>query len=148
MDEKVEFKGQSAEHVQRDFFLRELPNREIPGQYFYRTAGLRAEPGTVVLFQYAGRIIASALLRGTERFDVPREGYNGALFFDSIRVFNPVGVDVARRYWPDFTGFGRVKHALNPAAYREFERGLTGIEFAQRSRPEAQDMGPPPAESK
>jgi hypothetical protein len=51
----AEFEGRTAEEVQSQFFLKELPSRER-GRYYYRAHGLSAESGTIVLFQYDNRI--------------------------------------------------------------------------------------------
>jgi len=103
-----------------------LPFPPKNGRYRYPTAGLNAEPGTVVLFQYDGRIIASAVFNRNERFEQPEDGYNGALWFDakSIRVFKPVGPDEVRDIWPEFKSFGHVKQFLDPAGYPAFEKRL------------------------
>lgn len=124
-----EFEGRTAEHVQSEFFLKELPSREA-GRYFYRTAGLNAEPGTIVLFQYANKIIACAVFDGSERFDQPQGDYHGALNFDinSIRVFDPIGPEIMNAVWPDdFEGFGRVKAKLAHHRFSQFEQHLTGV---------------------
>ena len=129
-DEPI-FVGLSAHEVQHKYFLGELvrPDRP-PGKYRYRTAGLQAQPGTVVLFQYAGGIIASATLNRVVRFEVPDGPYKGALHFDadSIRVFDPVGSDVITQIWPEFKGFGQAKWSLDPKGYRAFEQKLTSVE--------------------
>jgi hypothetical protein len=123
------FRGRTLEDVQTRFFLEELPLPPRNGRYRYPTAGLNAEPGTVVLFQYEGRIIASAIFERNERFEEPENGYNGALWFDvkSIRTFAPVGPDKIREIWPEFRSFGHVKQFLNPAQYPAFERQLEGV---------------------
>jgi hypothetical protein len=134
MDSKEEpgFVGCSAEEVQQQFFLKELlrPARP-PGKYHYHKLGLRAEPGTVVLFQYEGKIIASANLTSVERFDMTAPGgYDGALHFDvnSIRVFDPVDAGVIGRFWPRVKRLGQAKWSLDPKRYEEFEQQLTGVE--------------------
>jgi len=122
-------RAQSHEEVQSQFFLSELPSRQ-GGRYYYRTKGLDAEPGTVVLFQYNNRIIASAVFNGREPFGEPEGLYHGALRFDvdSIRVFDPVGPEVLRDLWPEeFKGFGNAMAQLNADAYPEFQRRLTDI---------------------
>ncbi len=123
------FRGRTVDDVQAGFFLQELPFPPRNGRYRYPTAGLNAEPGTVVLFQYEGRIVASAIFDRNERFERTEDGYNGALWFDvtSIRVFEPVGPDKIREIWPDFRSFGHVKQFLNPAKYRAFEKLLVGV---------------------
>jgi len=133
MDCRKEFEGKDAEEVQKEFFLKELP-LERNGCYAYRKKGLRAEPGAVVLFQYGGSLIASAVF--TRSIRLPRgergryKGYKGVYLFEanSIRVFNPVDAGALRRIWPDFKGFGRNKSPLKPPQrYREFIRSLKGI---------------------
>jgi hypothetical protein len=131
MDSQLEFDGRSIEEVQRTFFLKELLGPERPpGKYWYREAGLNAESGTIVLFQYEGKLIASATLTEVERFETPEKGtYRGALFFDvnSIRVFDPIGSEVVAGIWPEFKGFSHVKWALDPTGFAEFDRKLTGV---------------------
>jgi hypothetical protein len=132
MDSQLEFGGRSIEEVQRSFFLRELPyERRPPGKYNYREAGLNAESGTVVLFQYEGKIIASATLIEVERFNASEgDTYKGALYFDpkTIRVFDAVGSEVVGSIWPEFKAFSHVKWSLNPRGLPAFEQGLTGVE--------------------
>ena len=142
-----EFKGRSAKEVQSNFFLRVLPLKG--GRYDYRASGLVAKPGTIVLFQYDNQIIASAVLNARERFEQPdKDGFHGALEFDidSIRVFKPVDSDLMREVWPEeFVAFRNRKSKLNAEAYPEFERRLTGIEFAAPQAPQACDLSDPPA---
>ena len=134
MDSKEEpgFVGCSIEEVQRQYFLSELlrPGRP-PGRYRYHKLGLRAEPGTVVLFQYSGRIIASAVLTGIERFDTTTpDNCGGAYHFDtaSIKVFDPVDAAALGTIWPQVKRFGQAKWSLDPKSYARFERLLTGVE--------------------
>jgi hypothetical protein len=125
------FEGDSAEDVQRNFFLGRLPGEPRRGRYLFRTSGLNAARGTVVLFQYESQVIASATLDRVERFEQPEHGtYWGALYFEigSIRVFAPVGQERIRAIWPNFTRFNQAKHSLDPKSYPEFERSLTGVE--------------------
>jgi hypothetical protein len=123
------FRGRSVEDVQEVFFLKELPSPRRNGRYRYPTSGLSEEPGAVVLFQYEGRIIASAIFERNERFEQPRDGYKGVLWFDarSIRTFQPVGRDELRAIWPDFTRFGQAKQYLDPKNYPAFEKQLVGV---------------------
>jgi hypothetical protein len=123
------FRGRSLEDVQQEFFLKELPSPPKNGRFRYPTSGLSAERGTMVLFQYEGRIIASAILDRKERFERPQHGYKGALWFDpkSIRTFQPVGPDEVRAIWPEFRRFGHVKQYLDPANYPAFEKQLIGV---------------------
>jgi len=132
MDSVEEFPEWSIKKLQTDFFLDDLPFRS--DGYLYRKAGLQATLGTVVLFQFCGAIVASAVLRDVERFETPRKQvYEGALQFDrrSIRVFDPVRENVIARIWPNVKRLGRVKWTLDPNRYAEFERELKNIETAK-----------------
>jgi hypothetical protein len=126
------FVDRTIEEIQQQFFLHELARPQKPaGRFSYRKSGLRAEPGTVVLFQFAGKIVASAILTRVERFAKPETGdYEGAYYFDvnSIRVFDPVSPAVIFKIWPQVTRLGQAKWSLDPKRYAAFERKLTGIE--------------------
>jgi hypothetical protein len=84
-----------------------------------------------VLFQFAGKIIASAVLAGVERFDANEvDGHSGAYHFDpsSIKVFDPVDAAAIKKIWANVKRLGQAKWSLDPALYPEFERLLTGVE--------------------
>lgn len=127
MDSRLEFDGRSIKEVQRSFFLKELQGEDRPpGKYWYRESGVSAESGTVVLFQYEGKIIASATFVEAERFEVLEgDTYKGALYFDpqSVKVFDPVGSDVVSAIWPEFKGFSHVKWSLDSKAIVNLRRG-------------------------
>jgi hypothetical protein len=128
MNDRAEgFRGRGIEDVQANCFLRDLPACE--GRFRYPRAGLNALPGTVVLFQYRARIIASAVFLRDEKFERPIRGYAGALHFDvaSVRTFEPLDVEAMRRSWPRFRGFGHVKQSLNPTRYPMFKRRLREV---------------------
>ena len=121
------FRGKSIAQVQADCFGRDLP--KAGGTFSYRAAGLNAPAGTVVLFQFQARIIASAILLRDEKFNTPRAGRRGRLHFDanSIRTFEPLDLAAMRRIWPGIRPFGHVKQMLNPTLYAKFRRGLKGV---------------------
>ena len=129
-DKAPGFRGRSIEDVQADCFLRDLP--ACDGRYRYPSVGLNAEPGTVVLFQYKARIIASAVFLRDEKYAHPVGGYGGALHFDaeSIRTFDPLDVQAMRGVWPRFQKFGHVRQFLNPTRYPIFKRRLKNVASA------------------
>ncbi len=146
-----EFRGKSAEQVQTDFFLRDLPSEPRRGRYAFKKAGLTAKEGTVVLFQYDNRIIASAALDRVERLTRPKGEYHGNLYFqvESIRVFDPVEAERVNDIWPRVKRFNRAKWRLDPSRYPEFQRRLTGIQqppAAVTGRSQALDLDAPPAD--
>lgn len=128
MSDKLEgFRRRSIEDVQTRLFLRDLPRHG--GRYRYPSAGLNAEPGTIVLFQYKAHVIASATFLRDEKFARPVDGCNGAIYVDvaSIRTFEPVDQAAIRKAWPSFRAFGHVKQYLNPARYPTFKRRLKNV---------------------
>jgi hypothetical protein len=131
MSDRLEgFRGRSIEDVQRRLFLRELP--KCGGRFRYPRAGLNAPAGTVVLFQFKARIIASAVFLRDEKFARPVGGCAGAMYFDaaSIQTFDPVDIDMMRKAWPSLRAFGHVKQYLNPARYPMFRRRLRNVTSA------------------
>ncbi len=128
MSDKIPgFRGKSIAQVQADCFGRDLPKAD--GVFSYRSAGLNSPAGTVVLFQFQARIIASAVLLGDEKFKSPRAGRRGRLHFDpsSIRTFDPLDLAAMRRIWPGIRPFGQVKQMLNPTLYAKFRRAARPV---------------------
>jgi hypothetical protein len=121
------FSNRTIEQVQRDIFLRDLP--AMNGRWRYRRTGLNADQGTLVLFQFQARIIASAIFLRDEKHDRPRRGCAGELHFDpkSFRTFDPLDVEAMRKVWPRFRGFGHVKQRLNPTLHSQFNRRLKHV---------------------
>jgi hypothetical protein len=135
MSDKADgFRGKTVEQVQRDCFLRDLPRAK--GRYRYPSSGLNAAPGTIVLFQFQARIIASALFLRDEKFDRPRHRYAGQMHFDaaSIRTFDPIDIDAMRKAWPGIRPFGHVKQFLNPAGFTAFKRRLKNVGSPMNAR--------------
>lgn len=128
MSDKIQgFRALSIPAVQSIYFLEKLPNRK--GRFPYRSSGLTSPPGTIVLFQFQARIIATAVFVRDERFAKPRNGHSGVLHFEpeSFQVFEPVDVEQMRKAWPRFRGFGHVKQSLNAASYPAFKRRLKKV---------------------
>jgi len=121
------FRGRSIADVQTRVFLGRLPAGG--GKYRYRSSGLSAAPGTVVLFQFRARIVATAVFIRDERFDRPVKDSAGILYFEpaSFRVFDPVDAVAMRTVWPGFRNFGHVKQRLNPGRYPAFKRRLKRV---------------------
>jgi hypothetical protein len=130
MSDKIPgFRGKSIAQVQADCFLRDLPN--AGGAFSYCSAGLHSPTGSIVLFQFQARIIASAVLLRDEKFKSPRAGRRGRLHLEvsSIRTFEPLNFAAMRRIWPGVRPFGHVKQALNPTLYAKFCRGIKPARF-------------------
>ncbi len=128
MSDKIPgFRGLTIQQVQTRCFLRDLP--ACDGRFRYRAVGLKAVPGTVVLFQFQARIIASAVFWRDEKFEKPRAGHGGELHFEvnSIRTFEPLDLTSMRKVWPGMRPFGHVKQALNPTLFSKFKRQLKHV---------------------
>lgn len=128
MSDKLKgFSERTIEQVQDHYFLDKLPHRG--GQFHYRSSGLNAVGGTVVLFQFRARIIATAVFLRDEKFEKPVDGHGGILHFDpkTFQTFDPLDVESMRRVWPRFRAFGHVKQSLNPAAYPAFRKILKHV---------------------
>src|SRR4051812_42848145 len=121
------FEKWDVQGVQQHFFLGALVS--CGGRFRYPSSGLNSPSGTLVLFQYRARIVASARLLRDEKFDRKTTGAAGAMYFDvnSIRTFDPLDVEAMRKAWPRFRGFGHVKQALNPAGYPILKRRLKHV---------------------
>jgi len=126
-DKAPGFRGRSIESVQTGCFLDYLPRHN--GRYRYQSTGLNADPGTIVLFQYRARIIASAVFLRDEKFDRPIGIHAGAIYLDphSIRTFDPLDAGAIRKVWPTFRAFGHIKQFLNPTRYPMFKRRLKNV---------------------
>jgi hypothetical protein len=134
MSDKIPgFRERSIAEVQRHYFLNKLPRGK--GRFRYLSSGLNAPPGTVVLFQFRARVIATALFVRDERFARPRSDHAGVLHFqpDSFQVFDPVDAAAMRLAWPRFRAFGHVKQRLHPEGYAAFERRLEHVARPVRS---------------
>ena len=130
-DRVAGFRGMSIDQVQASCFLRGLP--KSGGRYRYRSTGLNAPPGTIVLFQFKAKIVASAVFIRDEKFarkkGVPKREHAGVLHFepDSFRTFDPLDTAAMRKIWPALHALGHVKHALNPMRYSLFNGRLKNV---------------------
>lgn len=125
MSDKIAgFRDRSIQDVQKRLFERDLVR--CGGRFRYPRMGLNAPAGTVVLFQFKARIIASAVFLRDEKFDRPRRGCAGQMHFDpaSIRTFAPMDVQAMRKIWPAFRAFGHVKQHLHPGRFGMFRRRM------------------------
>jgi hypothetical protein len=127
------FRGRSIQSVQSELFLRDLPRSG--GRFRYPISGLKADPGTLVLFQYRAHIIASALFLRDEKFDNPLPAHAGDLHFapQSIRTFTPLDLHAMRKVWPWFRAFGHAKQKLNPTLHPAFNRLLKHVKTAPKT---------------
>jgi|GEM_PF-3441753 hypothetical protein len=124
---KKEFNDKSIEWLQ-GWFMEELKNAR-KGLYRYKTRGLKTSTGSLILFQYRGKIIASAVFLNSERYEKAyiesKTKYNGFFEFDpnSITVFMPISNDEFNRIYE--VKFNNVKYKI---PYNKLQDMLTLIE--------------------
>ena len=124
---KKEFNDKSIEWLQ-GWFMEELKNAR-KGLYRYKTRGLKTSTGSLILFQYRGKIIASAVFLNSKRYEKAyiesKTKYNGFFEFDpnSITVFRPISNDEFNRIYE--VKFNNVKYKI---PYNKLQDILTLIE--------------------
>jgi len=124
----------TREQLQREFFLQEKflndDSKKVEGEYWYRERGLRAKPGTIVLFQCSGEIIGcAAIAKRQHRFKkVRKHVYRGTLYFEpaTIAIISPpVTAREIRTFWPRFRRFNQTRQFLRPPEnFYAFRRAL------------------------
>lgn len=120
------FAGKSLEEV-LSWFKFYLPNNIYQ---FKRKMG--TPEGTLVLFQYQGRLIASAILEGTVSYDEMNPyGYTGYYQFSShtIAVFDPLSFSEVHGVWNELKSFNQSFQKLDPEKYSAFKELLTSRNF-------------------
>ncbi|WP_416144634.1 HNH endonuclease [Planococcus koreensis] len=108
------FIGKSIEEVQ-DWFKFYLP-----GNKYQFKRKMTAPKGTLVLFQFRGRLIASALLKKTVSYDEVNEfGYSGYYKFSksSIFTFDPLDIKDVQKIWSGMKGFNQSHQTLDATQY-------------------------------
>ncbi len=116
MSKSLEFDNRSIEQVQMEYFQYTLPNR-ANCKYYCREVSIKSISGSLILFQYDGAIIASAVFDHIEEYQQPIEGvYHGAICFkrDSIRIFQPIFYEELHRIDSTVIRFSQTKQRLNP----------------------------------
>lgn len=121
-----EFTRKFIEDMQ-EWFVNELPYRK----YNFKK-GMNAESGTVVLFQYKGHVIASAILEEKIMFEEETEGgYKGAYYFNpsTIAIFTPITSEEMRDIWTEFKGFNQSQQDLDVKQYELLSQLLLNKDF-------------------
>lgn len=124
--EDPEFHDKNVAEIQ-NWFKFDLPYRK----YNFKS-GMEAPLGTLILFQFQNKIIASAILENKEVFEETNEwGYKGCYRFipSSIGIFDPLSVEDVCSVWNDFPGFSQVKRKLDNTRYAAFKKLLKKKSF-------------------
>ena len=109
--QEEDFVGKTIEEIQKEFFCKTM--LEEKGWYNFRTSGLVAEDGDLVLFQMDSQIIASAAFKDCFHTAGDNE-WRGSLVFhcNSIKIFKPISSNELKEYIPDFVRFNDCKPSL------------------------------------
>ena len=124
-----EFNDESIEWLQ-GWFIEELKNVR-KGLYKYRISGLNTATGSLILFQYKNKIVASAIFLNSERYNKDcvelKNGYNGLFEFDpdTITVFQPISNNEFNQICGNEVKFNHVKYKI---PYNKLQDILTLIE--------------------
>ena len=103
--EEEGFKDKSIEEIQNSFFIKNL--KEQGNNYKYRSKGLVANDGDLVLFQMNNSIIASGKFKNRIKYPIITDSYHGELEFykDSISVCSPIKPEELKKYCNNFERF-------------------------------------------
>lgn len=104
MSKKEEFPDCDYAQMQIKFFMQRLKGKDEngnevkkeenrKGKYRYRSSKMNTVSGSIVLFQFDNKIIASAIYLGFK--EEKKDCYKGYYLFDvdSIKIFNPITRD-------------------------------------------------------
>ncbi|WP_223553217.1 HNH endonuclease [Lysinibacillus sphaericus] len=125
-EDDPEFGEKSIEDLQEWF------NDELPYRVYNFKKGMVTPPGTLVLFQYKGCVIASAILEEKVLYGERTEGgYSGAYNFvpSSIAVFTPIKSNELKSVWDKFKGFNQSSQKLDVNQFNSFCRLLLNKNF-------------------
>lgn len=120
------FAGKSLEEV-LSWFKFYLPNNT----YQFKRK-MDTPEGTLVLFQYQSRLIASAILEEIVSYDeLNPYGYTGYYQFSShtIAAFDPLSFGEVHRIWNELKSFNQSSQKLDLEKYSEFKELLTSRNF-------------------
>lgn len=118
MSKSDEFDNESIEQVQQEYFLNDLVYRQ-DCKYYYRKSGIKSRKGSLILFQYDNKIIASAQLEAVEKYDKVKSGeygeYSGGIGFhkDTIQVIHPIEANELKNIDSHFQKFSQTKQFLD-----------------------------------
>ena len=99
--------------LQEKFFCGILPNLQNC-KFYYPKEIKTLRTGTLCLFQFRNRIVASAVLEAVEKVDPPKDGLCAALLLDkkTIQIFEPITIDEIKKIDEKIRRFGQPKHII------------------------------------
>lgn len=123
MSKSGEFDNQTITQVQQEYFLKDLFNRQ-DCEYHFKKAGIKSFNGSLILFQYDNKIIASAQLKNVEKYDkIKNKKFSGEITFykDTIQVFEPIDENELKKIDQNFKKFSNVKQFLGVNNFKQLD---------------------------
>lgn len=93
------------------------------GKYYYKRRNISTNNNILVMFQYNGEVIATAIMIDEEKFNDSVEGYSGIYYFDrdSILVLKePINKFDIQRIDNTFKNFSQATTRFNKDTYDDF----------------------------
>jgi len=123
-----DMEGKTIAEIQKDFFEIYLKNVDSDNYEGYRFKNaMRAKPGDLFLFQFDGKVIATAILDriieyDIEMVDINGDRINGQYDFkpSTIRTFDPITYEEMKNYVEDFKGFNQSPQYLEMNNFKSF----------------------------
>lgn len=108
------FDNRTIREIQKDFIEGTL--LADGGRYLYNRPGIEFKEDTIVLFQYANRIIGVAMLENCRELDRANGGFTDEYTFDrgTVMAVEPISSEKMRKElpWDEFPGYGREKRIV------------------------------------
>lgn len=108
--------------IQQKFILDELKFKKN-GAFRYIHKGIKANNGTLVLFQCEGYIIGMGIIEEVVKYNEKQEQlYNGEIRFipESLTTFYPISLEELNKFWPEIKVLARAKQHLNTNKFYPF----------------------------
>lgn len=115
MNKKTEYENKSYQIVQEELFQGSLVENGGKYPFYLKSKRIKAIPGTLVLFQYGGEIIASAELVDIIEFAPTLEvRFEGEYVFDteSIKILKPLRFEHFPMIESSVDRFSQAKHSI------------------------------------
>ena len=122
----VEIGGKSIKDMQ--VWIEE----KFPYRFYRFRNEVNTPTGTLMLFQYKGHVIASAVLENKNRYEgVFQDEYKGfySFFSSSIAIFTPIKLEELQTVWGDIRSFNQSPQKLAVEHYPLFEELLSKRNF-------------------
>jgi hypothetical protein len=110
-----------------DFFTRDIAvtsaHRPVPGRFNFKKQGVTAPAGSLLLFQYDGKLVAHAVLLARHPADRASAADSNGFFLldlETLRYYRrPIAASELHYLWPNLS-FNQGKHKLDTSQRQAF----------------------------